>query len=176
MEQRLAGRSGGSRRVIRKKKRRQARKWWWTVVQCRLHSSFASEVASVSRVVQSSSVWFSLVELVAFLSMMKFPFGTGDFHEEFLVLDGNPGGKDLHSVFEVRVEEDITGAVDEGRRGGVQNVEAAAEGSFLSQWLVGIRVAQEHEDVPYAQLGCEGDAIVEEGQVPAGAIGGRVNP
>ena len=35
-----------------------------------------------------------------------------------------------------------------------------------------IRVAEEHEDIPDAQLGGEGDGVVEEGEVPAGTVGG----
>ena len=38
---------------------------------------------------------------------------------------------------------------------------------------MGVRgVAEEHEDVPDAELGGEGDGVVEEGEVPAGGVGG----
>lgn len=36
-------------------------------------------------------------------------------------------------------------------------------------------VAEEHEDVPDAELGGEGDGVVEEGEVPAGSVGGGGN-
>ena len=38
---------------------------------------------------------------------------------------------------------------------------------------MGVRgVAEEHEDVPDAELGGERDGVVEEGEVPAGGVGG----
>jgi hypothetical protein len=45
----------------------------------------------------------------------------------------------------------------------VQDVETAAEGSFRGGWDGCFRVAEEHEDVPDAELGGEGDRVVEEG-------------
>lgn len=36
----------------------------------------------------------------------------------------------------------------------------------------GVGVTEEHEDVPDAELRWERDGVVEEGQVPAGAVGG----
>ena len=38
---------------------------------------------------------------------------------------------------------------------------------------MGLRgVAEEHEDVPDAELGGKGDGVIEEGEVPAGRVGG----
>ena len=36
--------------------------------------------------------------------------------------------------------------------------------------MQGVWIAEEHEDVPDAELGGKGDGVVEEGEVPAGAI------
>ena len=56
----------------------------------------------------------------------------------------------------------------------MQDVEAAVEGGRGRRRLWGVRggVAEEHEDVPDAELGGEGDGVVEEGEVPAGGVGG----
>ena len=58
----------------------------------------------------------------------------------------------------------------------MEDVEAAVEGGGGGVKgrgrRRGVRVAEEHEDVPDAQLGGEGDGVVEEGEVPAGAVGG----
>lgn len=99
------------------------------------------------------------------------PFHTGNTHQHLLVLNRDPARKDFHRVFEIRVEEDVAGAGDEGGGGGVQDVEAAGGGG-LRMGGGGGGVAEEHEDVPDAELGGEGDGVVEEGEVPAGAVGG----
>lgn len=58
----------------------------------------------------------------------------------------------------------------------MQDVEAAGEGVDLGRGRGRngrVGVAEKHEDVPDAELRGEGDRVVEEGQVPAGAIGRR---
>ena len=104
---------------------------------------------------------------------LRLPLHPCDAHEHLFVLDRDPAREHFHCVFKVGVEEDFAGAVDEGGGGGVEDVEAAVEGG----WGEGERgarvwVAEEHEDVPDAELGGERDGVIEEGQVPAGAVGG----
>lgn len=53
----------------------------------------------------------------------------------------------------------------------MEDVEPAVEGGGGGR-QGGVGVAEEHEDVPDAQLGGEGDGVVEEGEVPAGTVGG----
>ena len=53
----------------------------------------------------------------------------------------------------------------------MEDVEAAVEGRWGGGEGGGrVRVAEEHEDVPDAELGGERDGVVEEGEVPAGAV------
>ena len=68
--------------------------------------------------------------------------------------------------------EDVKAAV-EGGFGGVVVVRVWGFGSGgrSETWQV-IRIAKQHEDVPDAELGGEGDGVVEEREVPAGAVGG----
>jgi hypothetical protein len=105
------------------------------------------------------------------LPSMQFPLRLRDLHEQLLILDRNPARKHLHRIFEVAVEEDLPGAVDERRRSSVQDVETAAEGPIWRRCDGGIGIAKEHEDVPDAELRREGDGVIEEGQVPTGSIG-----
>lgn len=102
------------------------------------------------------------------------PLDPGHAHQHLLVPDRDPAREHLHRVLEVGVEEDLAGAVDQGRGDGVEDVEAAGEGGGGGGQggKGGVRVAEEHEDVPDAELGGEGDGVVEEGEVPAGAVGG----
>jgi hypothetical protein len=57
----------------------------------------------------------------------------------------------------------------------MKNVKAAGKWSIFGGSEGGIRVAEEHEDVPDAELGGERDGVVEEGEVPASAVGGRLD-
>ena len=78
--------------------------------------------------------------------------------------------------------EDVEGAVEGGGVGGVGVVREVVVGG-VGFGRVGDRrkkvgggwggVAEEHEDVPDAELGGEGNGVVEEGEVPAGSVGGR---
>ena len=72
--------------------------------------------------------------------------------------------------------EDVEGAVEGGRVGGIGVCGVEVWGGFgrVGGWegVGGGGVAEEHEDVPDAELGGEGDGVVEEGEVPACAVGG----
>lgn len=50
---------------------------------------------------------------------MQFPLRLRDLHEQLLILDRDPAREHLHRVFEITVEEDLAGAVDERRRSSV---------------------------------------------------------
>lgn len=57
----------------------------------------------------------------------------------------------------------------------MEDVEAAVEGRRgwrRSGWF---SVAEKHEDVPDAELGGERDGVVEEREIPTGAVGGWRN-
>lgn len=58
---------------------------------------------------------------------MDLPLSFGHAHEHFNVLDRNPAGKNFHAVFKVRFQDDITHAVDQSSRGGVEYVQALAK-------------------------------------------------
>jgi hypothetical protein len=109
------------------------------------------------------------------LPPMQLPLRFRNLHEQLLVLDWNPACKHLHRVLEIAVKENLPSAINERRRSGVQDIEAAAEGSVFGWFERGIRVPEEHEDVPDAELCREGDGVVEEGEVPAGAVGGGLD-
>lgn len=103
---------------------------------------------------------------------MDFPFCFCHFHEQFLVLDRNPASQDFHGVLEVAIEEDFAHAIDKRCAGGVQYVECAAKGPLFGR----VRdFAEEHEDVPYAELRREGDRVVEKGEVPTSTVCCRLN-
>ena len=102
---------------------------------------------------------------------MQFPLRLRDFHKQLFILDRDPTRKHFHRIFEVAVEEDLPGAIDERRRSSVQDVETAAEGPIWGRCDGWVGIAKEHEDVPDAELRREGDRVIEEGQVPAGSIG-----
>jgi len=57
----------------------------------------------------------------------------------------------------------------------VQDVEAAAEGPVICWCEGGVGISEQHKDVPNTKLGWEGDRVVEESEVPAGAIGRGLN-
>ncbi len=79
--------------------------------------------------------------------------------------------------------EDVEGAMEGGGVGGVGVCGVVGEGVGVGfggvgdgrEKVGGRGVAEEHEDVPDAELGGEGDGVVEEGEVPAGSVGGRGN-
>ena len=110
---------------------------------------------------------------------MNLPLGFRDAHQELLVFDRYPAGEDFHRVLEIRVQEDLTGAVDQGGGGCVQDVKATVIGwvdairgsGCTGHQSVDIWVAQEHEDVPNAKLCGERDGVVEESEVPACTVG-----
>lgn len=102
---------------------------------------------------------------------MQFPLRLRDLHKQLFILDRDPARKHFHRIFEVAVEEDLPGAIDERRRSSVQDVETAAEGPIWCRCDGWVGIAKEHEDVPDAELRREGDRVVKEGQVPAGSIG-----
>jgi hypothetical protein len=106
---------------------------------------------------------------------MQLPLCLRDFHEEFLVLDWNPAREHLHRVLEVAVKENLSGAIDESCRCGVYDIETAAKRSVFGSGEGGINVPKEHEDVPNAELSWEGNRVVEEGEVPAGPVSGRLD-
>ena len=54
----------------------------------------------------------------------------------------------------------------------MEDIEAAVEGWWRGGKGGGISVAKKHEDVPDAELGWEWDGVIEEGEVPASAVGG----
>lgn len=73
--------------------------------------------------------------------------------------------------------EDVEGAVEGCGVGGVGVREVVGGVGFREvgdgrEEVGGRRVAEEHEDVPDAELGGEGYRVVEEGEVPAGSVGG----
>jgi hypothetical protein len=105
------------------------------------------------------------------LSAMQFPLRLRDLHKQLFILDRDPARKHFHRIFEVAVEEDLPGAIDERRRSSVQDVETAAEGPIWRRCDRWVGIAKEHENVPDAELRREGDRVIEEGQVPAGPIG-----
>ena len=57
----------------------------------------------------------------------------------------------------------------------MEDVEAAVEGRRGGRRSGWFGVAEEHEDVPDAELGGERNGVVEEGEIPAGAVGGWGN-
>ncbi len=104
---------------------------------------------------------------------LNLPLSPSNPHQQLLILDRDPTGQHLHGIFEIRIEQDLPRAVDQRRRRRVQDVEAAGEAAAV-RGGAGLGVAEEHEDVPDAQLRGEGDRVVEQGQIPAGAVrGGR---
>ncbi len=102
---------------------------------------------------------------------MQFPLRLRNFHKQFFILDRNPARKHLHSVLKIAVEEDLPSAINECCGSGMQDIETAAEGSIFGWCEGGVRIPEEHEDVPDAELCGKGDRVVEEGEVPAGAVG-----
>lgn len=97
---------------------------------------------------------------------MDFPLRFGDSHENLDVFDRDPAREHLHGVFKVRFEDDVAHAVDERRRCRVEDVEALAEGAHVAiRPFAGtgevVCVAEEHEHVPYAELGREWDGVVK---------------
>ena len=54
----------------------------------------------------------------------------------------------------------------------MQDVQASSEGTFWGRREDRVGIAEEHEDVPDAELGGEWDGVIEKGEVPAGAVGG----
>ena len=102
----------------------------------------------------------------------RLPLHPRDAHHHFFVLDRDPAREHFHRVFEVRVQEYVPRAVNEGGRNGMEDVEAAVEGRRGGRRSGGFGVAEEHEDVPDTELGGERDGVVEEGQIPTGAVGG----
>ena len=110
---------------------------------------------------------------------LSLPLHLRDPHQHFFILDRYPAREHLHRILKVGIEEDLARAVDEGGGGGVEDVKATVEGCWggrkrggvgEGRWYV--RVPKEHEDVPDAELGGKGNGVVEEGEVPAGAVGG----
>ncbi len=57
----------------------------------------------------------------------------------------------------------------------MNHVEAATERSVFGWHEGGIRVPEEHEDIPDPELSWEGDGVVEEGEVPAGTVSGGLD-
>ena len=109
------------------------------------------------------------------LPPMQFPLRFRNLHKQLLILDRNPACKHFHRVLEIAVEENLPSAINERRGSSVQDIEAAAKGLVFGWFERGIRVSEEHEDVPDAELCREGDGVVEEGEVPAGAVGGGLD-
>lgn len=101
----------------------------------------------------------------------QLPLSHGDFHQQFLVLDRNPTRQDFHCVLEIAVEKDLPRAVDQRCARCVQDIETTGKGPVFVGWEAEVRVAEEHEDVPDTELGWEGDGVVEEGEIPACAVG-----
>lgn len=117
---------------------------------------------------------------------MDLPLRLGNTHEQFDVLDRNPTGQDLHAVLKVGFQDDLPHTVNQRCRGGVEHVKALAECAGLCDCRilfccfagrsVGPRkrdvlgISEEHEDVPHSKLGRKWNGIVEQGQVPTGAV------
>ena len=104
------------------------------------------------------------------------PLGPSNLHQQLLILDRNPARQHLHRILKVRVQQDLARAINQRRRRRMQHIQLPAERPLrVGMGRVGreggVLVAEEHEDVPDAELGREGDRVVEEGEVPAGAVG-----
>lgn len=63
--------------------------------------------------------------------------------------------------------EDVKAAIERTRRGDFRRGRGSRSGGRQ-----GFGVAEEHENIPYTELGRERDGVVEEGEVPSGAEGG----
>lgn len=51
-------------------------------------------------------------QLMGFLASVDLVFGFGNTHEHFDVFDWDPAGKDLHCVFEIRFQDNITHTIN----------------------------------------------------------------
>ena len=51
-------------------------------------------------------------ELGSLPATVDFPLGLGHAHEHFNVLDRNPTGQDLHAVFEIGLQDNVSHAVN----------------------------------------------------------------
>lgn len=94
---------------------------------------------------------------------MQLPLRLRDPHQQLLILNGDPAREHLHRVLEIAVHQYLPRAVDERCACRVQHVETAAKRAFFAGWEGEVRVAEQHEDVPDAELRGEGDGVVEEG-------------
>lgn len=123
--------------------------------------------------------------------MMHLPFRLSNAHKQLDILNRHPTSEHLHGILKVRVEQNLAHAVDESRGRGVDDVQAFSErahrgwrmrrcvgsvgsrggggsgGGVLSVRAgcggMAVGVSEEHEYVPDAELGGEGDGVVEEG-------------
>ena len=103
------------------------------------------------------------------LPIMNLPLRFRNSHKHLNILNRHPAGENLHGILKVRFKDNLAHAVDEGRGGSMQDIQTFAEAACLRllrlagssvQDCVGrgeVCVAEEHEDVPYAELGGEGD-------------------
>jgi hypothetical protein len=57
----------------------------------------------------------------------------------------------------------------------VKDIDSASKGAVFVLRERRVRVTEEHEDVPDAELGGEGNRVVEEGEVPSRSVGGRLD-
>jgi hypothetical protein len=104
------------------------------------------------------------------LAPMQFPLRFRDPHQQLLVLDRDPAREDLHRVLEIAIEEDLPGAIDQRRTRGMEDIETSRKRARFT-WRAGeVRVAEEHEDIPHPELGGEGNRVVEQSQIPPGAV------
>ena len=100
---------------------------------------------------------------------MNLPLRLGNPHKHLNILNRHPTRENLHGILKVRFEDDLAHAVDEGGGGSMQDIQTFAEAARLRflgfagapvEDCVGggeVCVAEEHEDVPDAELGGEGD-------------------
>lgn len=114
---------------------------------------------------------------ISLFPAMHLPLRLRNTHQQLLVPDRDPAREHLHRVLEVGLEQDVARAVYQGGGDGVEDVEGAVVGRVgvvgrgcVERGVLG--VTEQHEDVPDAELSGKGDGVVEEGQVPAGAVGG----
>lgn len=106
-------------------------------------------------------------------SLVHLPLSFSDSHKQILVLYRDPACQSLHRVFKVRAHQDVSHAVDQSRRRRMQDVQGCTKMHRIlrcgrsSRLLI---VPEEHEYIPDPQLGRKRDRVVEQGEIPAGAI------
>ena len=94
-------------------------------------------------------------------------------HQHILIPHRHERSKRLHRALEVRIQNDIPRSIDQRRRSRMQHIQIRAPESLARRRRTVSRlVAEQHEDVPDAQLRRERHAHVEQREVPAGAVGG----